>query len=97
MADSELGREVAQLTPAAARTLATVRAELDRLVRYGGDARRFRRGMRARFGDDEVAAWRYCEQTLTPVRLRIRQVARALLVHPRYLPYQVVAAIADGA
>ncbi len=63
----------------------------------GGDARRFRLGMRARFGDDEVAAWRYCEQTLTPLRLRIRQVARALLVYPRYLPYQVVAAIADGA
>lgn len=63
----------------------------------GGDARRFRAGMRARFGKDEVAAWRYCEQTLTPLRLRIRQVARALLVHPRYLPYQVVAAIADGA
>ncbi len=63
----------------------------------GGDARRFRRGIRARFGDDEFAAWRYCEQTLTPLRLRIRQVARALLVYPRYLPYQVVAAVADGA
>ena len=62
----------------------------------GGDARRFRHGMRARFGEDEVAAWRYCEQALTPLRLRIRQVARALLVCPRYLPYQVVAAIADG-
>ena len=62
----------------------------------GGDARRFRHGMRARFGDDEVAAWRYCEQALTPLRLRIRQVARALLVYPRYLPYQVVAAIAEG-
>ena len=62
----------------------------------GGDARRFRHGMRARFGDDEVAAWRYCEQALTPLRLRIRQVARALLVYPRYLPYQVVTAIAEG-
>jgi hypothetical protein len=62
----------------------------------GGDARRFRQGMRSRFGDDEVAAWRYCEQTLTPLRLRIRQVARALLVYPRYLPYPVVAAVADG-
>jgi hypothetical protein len=62
----------------------------------GGDARRFRDGMRVRFGGDEVAAWRYCEQTLTPLRLRIRQVARALLVYPRYLPYQVVAAVADG-
>jgi hypothetical protein len=63
----------------------------------GGDARRFRRGMRSRFGDDEVAAWRHCEQVLTPLRPRIRQVARALLVYPRYLPYQVAAAIADGA
>ena len=64
----------------------------------GGDARRFRRGITARFGDDEVAAWRHCEQVLTPLRLRIRQVARALLVHPRHLPYQVAAALAaEGA
>jgi hypothetical protein len=62
----------------------------------GGDARRFRQGMHSRFGDDEVRAWRYCEQTLTPLRLRIRRVARALLVYPRYLPYAVVAAVADG-
>jgi hypothetical protein len=41
-----------------------------------------------------VAAWRYCERVLTPHRPRIRQVARALLVHPRHLPYQVVAAVA---
>lgn len=63
----------------------------------GGDARRFRRGIRARFDDDEFEAWRYCEHVLTPLRLRIREVARALLVYPRYLPYQVAAAIADGA
>jgi hypothetical protein len=62
----------------------------------GGDARRFRQGMHCRFGDDEVRAWRYCEQTLTPLRLRIRRVARALLVYPRHLPYPVVAAVADG-
>ena len=62
----------------------------------GGDARRFRQGMQSRFGHDEVGAWRYCEETLTPLRLRIRQVARALLVYPRYLPYPVVAAVADG-
>ena len=43
------------------------------------------------------AAWRHCEQVLTPQRMRIRQVARALLVYPRYLPYQVAAAIAGGA
>jgi hypothetical protein len=61
--------------------------------RRGGDARRFRLGIGAR---DEVAAWRYCEQTLTPLRLRIRQLARALLVHPRHLPYDVAAAIADS-
>jgi hypothetical protein len=60
----------------------------------GGDAQRFRRRMRARFGTDEVAAWRYCEQQLTPLRLPIRQLARALLVHPRYLPYEVAAAVA---
>ena len=60
----------------------------------GGDARRFRHGMRARFGDDEAAAWRYCEQALTPLRPRIREVARALLVYPRHLPYPVVAEIA---
>jgi hypothetical protein len=63
----------------------------------GGDARRFRRDLRARFGDDELGAWRHCEQVLTPQRMRIRQVARALLVYPRYLPYQVAAAIAGGA
>jgi hypothetical protein len=63
----------------------------------GGDALRFRRDIRARFGDDELGAWRYCEQVLTPLRLRTRQVARALLVHPQHLPYQVAAAIADRA
>jgi hypothetical protein len=62
----------------------------------GGDARRFRRGLRARFGDDELAAWRYSVDLLTPARPKIRLVARALLVHPRYLPYDVVAAIAEG-
>jgi hypothetical protein len=62
----------------------------------GGDARRFRRGIGERFGDDECAAWRYCEQVVTPRRLTIRQVARAMLVHPRHLPYAVVTALADG-
>jgi hypothetical protein len=69
--------------------LATWRAD-------GGDARRFRRGIATRFGGDEVAAWRYCEQALTPQRLRIRQLARGLLVYPRHLPYEVAAAIADS-
>ena len=63
----------------------------------GGDARRFRRDLTARFAGDEVAAWRHCEQALTPLRPRIRQLARALLVHPRHLPYRVAAAIADSA
>jgi len=62
----------------------------------GGDARRFRRALRERFGGDECGAWRYSEQLLTPLRLAIREVARALLVHPRHLPYAVVAAIADS-
>ncbi len=70
--------------------LATWRAD-------GGDASRFRRGISDRFGPDELGAWRYCERELTPLRLRIRQVARALLVHPQHLPYQVAAALAASA
>jgi hypothetical protein len=34
---------------------------------------------------------------LAPPRLNIRLLARALLVHPRHLPYNVVVAILDGA
>lgn len=62
----------------------------------GGDARRFRRSIGARFGTDEFAAWRYGEQLLTPLRLQIRQLARALLVYPRHIPYNVATALADG-
>jgi hypothetical protein len=62
----------------------------------GGDARRFRRDIAAGFGGDELGAWRHCEQALTPLRPRIRRVARALLVYPRHLPYDVVAAVASG-
>ena len=62
----------------------------------GGDARRFRRSMTARFGGDERAAWRFSEQLLTPRRLDIRQVARALLVHPRHLSYAVVVGLAGA-
>jgi hypothetical protein len=65
--------------------------------RDGGDARRFRLGLGRHLAGDELAAWRYCEQTLTPLRPRIRQLARGLLVHPRHLPYDVAAAIADSA
>jgi Peptidase M50B-like len=63
--------------------------------RDGGDARRFRHAVRERLGGDEITAWRQAENLLTPRRLQIRQVARALLVHPRHLPYPVVAALAD--
>jgi hypothetical protein len=67
--------------------LATWRAD-------GGDARRFRQAIRPRFGADEAAAWRCCESMLVPLRPQIRQVARALLIHPRPLPYPVVRAVA---
>jgi hypothetical protein len=61
----------------------------------GGDARRFRQSIAARFGTDEIAAWRWCEQQLTPRRLQIRELARALLVYPRHLPYNVAAELAN--
>jgi hypothetical protein len=63
----------------------------------GGDAKRFRAAIRPRFGNDEFAAWRYSESLLTPHRLKIRQVARALLLHPKPLPHQLAAAIAADA
>jgi hypothetical protein len=70
------------------RWLATWRAD-------GGDARRFRRDIAGRFGGDEIGAWRYSEAVLVPLRPKIRQLARALLVTPRPLPYAVAAALAD--
>jgi hypothetical protein len=73
-----------------------LRAWLPTWQRDGGDARHFRRALAGRFRGDEVAAWRHSEQLLRPQRLSIRQVARALLVHPRHLPYNVVAAVAAG-
>jgi hypothetical protein len=60
----------------------------------GGDARHFRRSMKARFGTDEVGAWRYAETTLIAFRPKIHRLARALLMHPRHLPYAVAAALA---
>src|ERR1700728_1313390 len=45
----------------------------------GGDARRFRAGLRDRFGRDETAAWRYTVALLTPLRLQMRQLAPAPL------------------
>lgn len=60
----------------------------------GGDARRFRAAVGGWSGGDEAQAWRYSVRLLTPLRPRIRELARALLVHPRYLPYEVAAAIA---
>jgi len=73
-----------------------LRAWLDTWKRDGGDARHFRRALGRRFGKDELGAWRYSEQMLTPARLKIRQVARALLVHPRHISFDVVVAIAEG-
>lgn len=64
--------------------------------RDGGDARRFRGSMARQFGTDEVAAWRHCEALMAPRRLEIRQLARALLVHPRHLPYNVAAALSGA-
>jgi hypothetical protein len=68
---------------------AELRAFLAGWRQDGGDARRFRRAIRPRFGTGDAAAWRYCEELLTPRRLQIRQLARALLVHPRHLTYDV--------
>ncbi len=62
----------------------------------GGDAKRFRHNVAAHFAGDECGAWRYSEDMLVPLRLTIRLVARALLVHPRHLPFNVVAAVARG-
>jgi hypothetical protein len=75
-------------------TDAALRQWLPGWRRDGGDARRFRQAVAARPGGDEVAAWRHSEGVLTPRRLQVRQVARALLVAPRHLPYEVVAALA---
>ncbi|MBV9444796.1 MAG: hypothetical protein JO345_02715 [Streptosporangiaceae bacterium] len=55
----------------------------------GGDAKHFR----AAITTDELTAWRLAEQVLTPRRLAIRLIARALLVHPSHLPYAVASAL----
>ncbi len=61
----------------------------------GGDARRFRRGIGTRFPGDEAGAWRYSEAVLLPLRPAVRYLARALLVHPKHIPYAVVAALVE--
>jgi len=62
----------------------------------GGDARRFRAGLAGtRFTGDEAAAWQHCVDLLTPLRLQVRTLARALLVWPRHLPYAVAAELAS--
>jgi hypothetical protein len=76
---------------------ADLKAWLATWKRDGGDARRFRRGVSERLGGEELVAWRQAENLLTPRRLQIRQVARALLIHPRHLPYPVVTALAQPA
>jgi hypothetical protein len=64
----------------------------------GGDARRFRAGLRGtQFAGDEGAAWQHCVQLLTPLRLQIRSLARGLLAWPRPLPYAVAADLAGFA
>jgi len=73
-----------------------LRGWLQTWTKDGGDARRFRQSIAPRFGTDEIAAWRWCEQQLTPRRLQIRELARALLVHPRHVPYNVAAALVSG-
>jgi len=70
-----------------------LRAWLPRWKSDGGDARHFRRAIADRYGRDELPAWRRSEEMLIPRRLQIREVARALLVHPRPLRYDVVAEI----
>jgi predicted nucleotidyltransferase len=70
-----------------------LRAWLPRWKSDGGDARHFRRTIADRYGRDELRAWRRSEEVLVPRRLQIREVARALLVHPCPLRYDVVAEI----
>jgi hypothetical protein len=71
-----------------------LRAWLPRWRSDGGDARHFRQAIAAGYGRDELRAWRRSEEVLLPRRLQIREVARALLVHPRPLRFGVVAEIA---
>lgn len=59
----------------------------------GGDAASFRRAVGP--GGDQVAAWRQSEQLLTEHRPQVRQVARALLIHPRPLTYPVALALTE--
>ncbi|MGO8959669.1 MAG: hypothetical protein ACLQFR_20225 [Streptosporangiaceae bacterium] len=73
---------------------ADLRAWLPTWRQDGGDARRFRKSVTSGSVNDELSAWRLSEQALTPLRPHIRLVARALLVHPRHLPYNVAAVLA---
>ena len=74
---------------------ADVRAWLAGWRDDGGDARRFRAALTGtRFAADEAAAWRHCVDTLTPLRLQVRTLARGLLAWPRHLPYAVAADLA---
>lgn len=75
---------------------AELRAWLPAWRRDGGDARRFRRAIQPRFGADEVAAWRFCEELITSQRLSIRELSRALLIHDRHVTYNVAKELAAG-
>jgi hypothetical protein len=101
-ATGDLGFVVAAAGQIAEQLMAWARLDDGRLRDWlptwrddGGDARRFRAAIRQRFGTDEFAAWRHSEAMLIPLRLKIRHVARALLVHPRPIPHAVVAALAE--
>src|SRR5258708_8502611 len=52
----------------------------------GGDARRFRRALRERFGDDECGAWRYSQQALPPHPLTLPPLPPPLPVPPPHPP-----------
>ena len=74
---------------------AEVRAWLASWRDDGGDARRFRAALAGTpFAGDEAAAWRHCVDLLTPLRLQVRTLARALLLWPSHLPYAVAAELA---
>lgn len=69
---------------------ADLRAFLKSWRADGGDAKHFRDAIG---GTGTFDAWRRAEQVLTPLRPRIRHLARALLVHPRPIPYAVASAL----
>ena len=85
------------MKPAQARTLAQIQAELARLVRYDDESIVHETWIRQRY--DLGAAASYAPARVAAVRTAwhaVAALARALLVYPRHLPYEVAAAIADS-